>query len=66
MRTYWHENGEDCVEVNPDGIYRTFTRGTSNHLYEGPSEEAARRSLDWDFETWNRVLMSDPDVEETS
>ncbi len=56
---YEHENGQDAVVV-ANGTYRTYTAGTSEPLYSGTDATAARESLEWDQETWNRVLMSDP------
>ena len=58
MTTYRHENGEDAVVVTDTG-YETYTAGTSEPLYRGADADAARNSLEWDEDTWNRVLMSD-------
>lgn len=61
METYYHENGDDVVEI--DGTtYRTYTSGTRDPLYIGEDAIAARESLDWDEFTWNRILMGDPVV----
>lgn len=62
IETYRHENGEDVVEVDTDsGTFFTYTGGTKDPLYVGSDFTAARLSLEWDEETMNRILMSDPD-----
>jgi hypothetical protein len=53
-------DGENAVEVvSQTGIYRTFTRGTAEPLYEGPSRADAAASLDMSGEEFNALLMSD-------
>ena len=55
--------GDECaVVIHWDGetkVITTFTSGTSGHLYQGSSMEAARESLSLDDDEWNGLLMSD-------
>lgn len=62
-KTYTTDSGEDKVIIHDDGIFETFTRGTSNALYCGEDPEAARKSLELSEEEWSRLLLSDTEEE---
>lgn len=58
---YETADGEDAVVVFQNtGIYRTYTKGTVEHLYEGPYRDDAAASLEMSEEDFGALLMSDP------
>lgn len=61
-KRYETADGEDAVEVRWWGEeveYTTYTRGTADPLYRGPSIGEAQRSLVMDDDEWDELTRGD-------
>lgn len=59
MIRYEDTDQENAVEIDAQGLYRTYTRGTRDPLYVGPDGESARKSLEMTPLDWQGLLLSD-------